>query len=310
MLAYQALLLPSGDLLLDRRLDWARGLIERGEAAAAARLLDELVEQAPDFLVGWLLLGEARERMSAHPQAITAFRRALALDPENRLGAALRLARLGDIPPGAAMSKAYLRTLFDQYAQRFDEELNALSYRGPALLMEAIDRVVGARTRFSRVADLGCGTGLMGAAIRPRTDEIVGADLSPAMIAKARAKKIYDRLVVGDLLDFLATERGPFDLVLAADVFVYFADLKPVLGAIARKLMPRGCLAFSLERHAAGDVALNESLRYAHGEAHVRTAAERAGLDVLHLARVSTRTEKRKPVDGWIVVLAPSQRET
>ncbi len=294
--------LSSGDPLLDRRLEWARGLLDQGEAAAAAALLAETTAQAPDFLAAWFALGEACERSGALDQAAGAFRRALALDPHDRLGASLRLTRLGAETP-AAMPPAYVRALFDQYAPRFDRELvDHLSYRGPAVLLGAVDAVAGA-TRFDRVLDLGCGTGLMGEAIRPRAGELVGVDLSPAMLAAAKAKGLYDRLIAADLLDFLAGETAAFDLIVAADVLVYFPDLRPVLAAAARLLAPEGLLAFTLE-HGEGGPALGQGLRYAHSEEDLRNAAGAAGLALRHLAVVSTRSERGSPVAGLAAVLS------
>jgi hypothetical protein len=47
--------------------------------------------------------------------------------------------------------------------------------------------------RFGAMLDLGCGTGLGGAAFRAFVDRLVGVDLSPAMVAQASAKGLYDR---------------------------------------------------------------------------------------------------------------------
>jgi predicted TPR repeat methyltransferase len=294
--------LSSGDPLLDRRLEWARGLMEEGEAAAAAALLAETTAAAPGFLAAWFALGEACEQSGALDEAAAAFRRAFALDPTDRLGASVRLARLGAEP--ATMPPAYVRALFDQYAPRFDRELvDHLSYRGPAVVLAAIDEVAGPTTRFARVLDLGCGTGLMGAAIRSRAGELVGVDLSPAMLAEAQAKGLYEQLIAADLSDFPAGEVGAFDLIVAADVLVYFPDLAPVIAAAARALVPGGLFAFTLE-HGEGESALGEGLRYAHGEGHLRSAAAAAGLAVCHLAAVSTRSEKAKPVTGLAAVLS------
>jgi predicted TPR repeat methyltransferase len=166
-----SLLISSGDPLLDRRFEWADGLLARGEPRAAAELLAETLTRAPQFIAGWFLLGGAREQAGDRRGAIKAYRRALALDREDRLGAGLRLARLGARKAAGAMPPAYVRTLFDQYAARFDGELReALHYRGPVLLHGAIDKVFGADRRFVRALDLGCGTGLMGEAIRSRVD--------------------------------------------------------------------------------------------------------------------------------------------
>ncbi len=299
-----SLFISSGDPLLDRRFEWADGLLGRGEPRAAAELLEETLARAPEFIAGWFLLGHAREQAGERRGAIEAYRRARALDRDDRLGAGLRLARLGEREASGAMPRAYVRTLFDQYAARFDGELrDALHYRGPELLRRAIDKVFGADRRFARALDLGCGTGLMGEVMRGRTDELVGVDLSPAMLAAAERKRIYDRLAVDDLVSFLATDERPFDLIVAADVFAYLDDLAPVLHLAAGRLAASGAIAFSVETHAGHGVILRDTLRFAHGEPHVRAAAAEAALDVAYLAKASTRIEKNSPVEGLLAVL-------
>ena len=306
-MASPSLFIPSGDPLLDRRFAWADGLLGRGETYAAAELLEHTLARAPDFVAGWFLLASASEQMNDRKGATEAYRRALNLDPDDRLGASLRLARLGERKEKGAMPRAYVRTLFDQYASRFDGELRgALHYRGPDLLRAAIEEAAGADRRFARALDLGCGTGLAGEAIRKKVDELVGVDLSPAMIAIARKKSIYDRLVEDDLVSFLETEELPFDLILAADVFVYLDDLAPILRALASRLTAAGVLAFTVETHSGSGVILRDTLRFAHGEPHLREAAKEAALQVAYLANVSTRTEKNLPVEGILAVLRPA----
>ena len=163
--------------------------------------------------------------------------------------------------------------------------------------------------RFGSMLDLGCGTGLGGAAFRPFVDWLVGVDLSPAMIAQAATKGLYDRLVAADLAEALADEAADaakYHLILAADVFVYVNDLAPIIAAIAHVLAPDGLLAFTVETHAGNGVKLLPTLRYAHGEAYVRAALRDAGLAVAHLARTSVRSEKGVPVDSLVVVAQPS----
>lgn len=303
-----SLFISSGSPLLDRRFEWADGLIARGETYAAAELMEETVARAPEFVAGWFLLASAREQMGDRAGASEAYRRALVLDPDDRMGIALRLARLGERAANGAMSPAYVRTLFDQYAPRFDRELReTLRYCGPDLLRGAVDAVFGPGHRFSRLLDLGCGTGLTGQALRATAEELVGVDLSPAMVTLARHKNIYDRLVVADLNAFLAAETQAFDLVVAADVFVYFDDLTPVLGRAAQRLTPDGAIAFTVETHPGAGVILRDTLRYAHGEEHLRTASAAAALRVLRLERTSSRREKNVPVEGLLAVLGAAQ---
>jgi predicted TPR repeat methyltransferase len=181
--------------------------------------------------------------------------------------------------------------------------VKALSYRGPELLRDALERIAPG-IKFQRVLDLGCGTGLMGEAIRDRTDELTGVDLSPAMIEAARRKNIYAKLEAAGLLEFLGRQAGTYDLVLAADVFVYFGDLSQLFRSIAR--VASGPVAFTLETHDGEGVALLKTLRYAHSEQHLRAVAVANGFEIRLLEKASTRTEKGEPVAGLLAVLSPA----
>ena len=100
---------------------------------------------------------------------------------------------LGEASAAGALPQAYVARLFDDYAWRFDKHLiKNLGYRAPALIAEALSAVAPDR-RFALALDLGCGTGLMGEALRGRVDRLTGVDLSAAMIAKARERGVYDR---------------------------------------------------------------------------------------------------------------------
>ena len=103
-------------------------------------------------------------------------------------------------------------------------------------------------------------------------------------------------------LDAEADAQALYHLVLAADVLVYVNDLAPVTTAAARVLVPAGFLAFTVETHAGDGVVLQPTLRYAHGQAHVRGAIADAGLELLRLSHASTRTEKGAAVAGLVVV--------
>lgn len=298
----------SGDLIADRRYGMAREFRERGDHAAARDLLEQTVERAPGFAAAWFDLGHLREVAGDRDGAVAAFERSLAADPSDRHGAGLRL-RLLNIG-GHAMSADYVRAVFDQYASKFDDALAALAYTAPEQLARAVTDVCRAQRRphhFATMLDLGCGTGLSGAVFRDVADWIEGVDLSPGMVAQARRKNIYDRLDTGDLtesLDRCIRADARFNLVVAADVFVYCADLTLIAALVHNALAAEGLFAFTVETHADGGVILGPKLRYAHGEAHVRAALEHAGLTIRMLAPVSTRMEADSPVPGLLVIAA------
>ncbi len=293
----------SGDVIADRRADYARMLAESGDFAAAAELIEQALEITPDWAAGWFRLGEYRER-AALDTAAEAYRQALALEPDDVFGARLKLALLGAEKMPNQPPSRYVEGLFDDYADRFDAALvEKLDYSVPGKLAE----LVAPYAPFNNTVDLGCGTGLFGLEIRRQTERLEGFDLSANMLAKAEAKGLYDHLGQSDLS--LSTEAsGLFstslpkhraDLVSAADVLMYLGSLETVFPLVLDLLAPAGLFAFSVED--AGDGAgfvLRDSLRYAHSEGFIRSLLARHGLDLLEARRTVIRMDAGKPIHG------------
>jgi predicted TPR repeat methyltransferase len=302
------LFLSSGDLVADRRFDFARDLQIKGDLVAAADLMLQAAELAPGFASAWFTIGEIRQQLGERDEAIAAFRKALIADPDDRHGASLRLTLLG-AEKLSAMPPAYVRALFDQYAPKFDTALvGDLGYRGPALLFKAVSSARAAVRKpafFKRAIDLGCGTGLAAIAFAEGVDEFIGIDLSPRMIERARATGLYAQLEVAEMVEGLhGRPDASADLIIAADAMVYVSDLEPVLHEVKRVLTAGGLLAFTVETHAGEGVLLGEGLRYAHAVSYVCGAVEAAGLKLSQCEDLSARNEHNVPAPGLVVVAA------
>jgi predicted TPR repeat methyltransferase len=302
------LFMSSGDMVADRRFDYARELQRRGDFVAAEDLLVQATDLAPGFATAWFALGEVREQLGNRAGAILAFCTAELADPGDRNGAGLRLMRLGAADL-AGMRPTYVTALFDQYAPRFDAALiDNLGYRGPALLLAAVmtaQTEAGRPPAFGRAIDLGCGTGLAARAFAPIVEDIIGIDLSPKMIERARATGLYAELAVAEIVDGLkCMPDASADLILAADVMVYLHDMAPLLAEVARVLASGGMFAFTAESNAGEGVMLGEGLRYSHGSSLVRALIAAAGLTLERLESASARNESGTQVAGLVVVAA------
>ena len=302
------LFLSSGDMIADRRFDFARDLQLKGDLVAAADLLLQTTDLAPGFASAWFTLGEVREQLGKRDEAIAAFRKAIIADPDDRHGASLRLMLIGadklsEMPP------AYVRALFDQYAPQFEKALiDDLGYRGPALLFGVVlsTRIAVRKPAFFRRAiDLGCGTGLAAVAFAANVEEFIGIDLSPRMIERARATGLYARLEAAEMVEALRDKPDvSADLILAADAMVYLSDLAPLLREARRVLVADGLLAFTVETHGGDDVILGEGLRYAHSAGYISSSIEAADLTLCRMENLSNRNEDNTPVPGLVVVAA------
>ncbi|MEF2073286.1 class I SAM-dependent DNA methyltransferase [Consotaella aegiceratis] len=250
----------------------------------------------------------ADEKAGRREQAADGYRKCLALDPEDRGGAAVRLASLGLGEAPDRAPEAYVAMLFDQHAGDFENILvDQLGYGVPGLLSERLRQV--AAGPYRRMLDLGCGTGLSGEMLRDLCEEVAGLDLSEAMVEAAHEKDVYDELFVGDAVGFLeeCDEEEPWDLIVATDVLPYLGSLEGLFGGVARRLNPNGVWGFSSETLPEADLAgrafmVGPHQRFAHAEAYVRDQLAAHGFAVLSLEPITVRLEEGEPVPGHLVI--------
>lgn len=290
-------------LLLDSRdaqamTELAALMRGRGDLPQAIELLQRALRVEPENAAAAFAVGTAWAELGEAGRARAALTRYLTLDPADRLSVAGWLEGIEE----GRLTPAYIRTLFDQYAERFDRELvGTLNYRAPALLRAAVQET-GAGTGLA-VLDLGCGTGLAGVALKELAERLDGVDLSPLMIEKARQRGIYHSLAVAEAVTFLNATEDAYDLIVACDVMAYLGDLAPVLAAAADRLRRQGRLAFTVELLQGEGFELGPKRRFAHSESYVRRIAMEAGFTILALDRAPLRTEARIQVAGLIAVL-------
>ena len=284
------------------RVTWARAAaynaLDRGDAQAALDLYAKIAGPLAEDLETI-----AREGFGI----LVAFDR---LDAARTLGAWLATRNPADIvrthelrvltdPSLDRSPPAYVEALFDDLAPRFDRQLvQMLDYHAPALLA---DLVAGQRAQFEQILDLGCGTGLAAPSLRRFGAQVTGVDLSPAMLAKAAERGGYDHLVRAEAVAFLESHPGQFDLIVAADVLIYFGDLAPLFAAATQALVPGGLLAFSIELGEAGWRQL-PTARYAHGHDYVRETAA-SGFRIVAREDVVLRREATGVTQGRLYVL-------
>lgn len=299
----------SGNLLADRRAEYAEMLFETGDFKAAATLLCDALQLAPGWAAGHYRHGEMLAEAGEIAAAVEAWRTVLRLDAKDRLGAALKLELHGALDGLGAAPSAFVEALFDQYADTFDTALvDRLGYRVPQLLDEALLRV--GRESFAHAVDLGCGTGLMGERLRARVSFLEGIDISAEMLRRAEGKQIYDRLARADLSTLSDLPRVA-DLVTAADVFMYLGALERLFAVAGASLAPGTLFVFSVEHHTGPEaMVLRASRRYAHSEPHLRAVLTEAGFDPVLLEKATIRMDRGEPIEGLIVVAERVGNET
>jgi len=320
-----------------------RGLVEKqlGRLDNAIASFTHALSLNPAIAPAQYSLGLIHLMQGARGEAERSFRKALEADPRH-IHAATQLATLlryeNRLDQAAAVYRAILQYDPDNVTARFHLDASQqtdgptrvppnvvqaiyadksvgrhleaslrehLKYQTPAILEAALRDLYGVEQPVLDVLDLGCGSGLYGALVRPRARRLVGVDLSTPMIEESRRKRVYDDLHVRDVVDYLAETQDGFDLIVAMDVLCYFGDLRPLVRRCAGILKPGGILACSVER--APDDSAWQFHRYGHflhSAAHLREAVASVGMREVQMTECALRLELGEKRQGFVALFA------
>jgi len=238
-------------------------------------------------------------------QAAAHFRACLEQDPDDSRGIKLLLAHLGLTVAPERTSQAQLQKIYDVRSRFWDQES---SYFAHSLVADAL-RSHAPRAGLD-ILDIGCGTGLVGAAVRASANRLDGVDLSAAMLEKARGKNLYDRLEQADIIAFMSAHKDSYDAIAGAATLIHFGDLQTVFQAAAAALRPSGLFVFTLFANEVADFAVAASDRlaqsgcYTHNASYVERLAGTCGFSVVALEKViHEHDQDGNSVPGLLAVL-------
>lgn len=259
-------------------------------------------------------LGIALKKQGCKEEAARCFAMVVELEPGNEIARHLLSSVTGGNPDRAPSH--YVEALFDKHADTFDTHLvNTLRYGLPLKIAAIARHELTVPLGEWDVLDLGCGTGLVGEALTDSCRCLVGVDLSRKMLDKANGRGLYQRLVHSDLQPMLKSEApASYDLVIAADVFVYLGNIEEIMREVRRVLRGGGLVIFSVE---AIEEALSKDFeepsfpgyqllgtgRYAHSSGYIEDVARQFGFEVGQIAPTPIRLENQIPIPGWLAVL-------
>ncbi len=290
--------------------------IRQRDFSGAARIAEQARSVGVADACTFGMKGHALSSLGRHDEAASAYQDALKLGPEDPYVRHL-VASSGAIPCPKRAPEEYIRTVFDGYADRFENHLISLGYGIPIAIRVILQNhpKCAAGISLGPVLDLGCGTGLVALAIGDLPlGPLTGIDLSPRMLAHARAKQLYAELRESDIITDMATNGRQWPVIIAADVLCYFGALDAVFVQAHQSLEPDGWFVFSLEEVPADHAgltpdnqnwALHRQGRYAHAAGYVCETARAAGFRVVRMDRLIGRYEAAAPVPGLLLVLQP-----
>lgn len=187
--------------------------------------------------------------------------------------------------------EAEVRAFYDEAAGTYDEILlEDVGYVSPTICAEAL--AAHLPDRSARIVDLGCGTGLAGAALSALGYEnIDGIDFSREMLAVADSRGCYRKLAAGDLNSGLDIADGAYAAAVSVGVLGQHV-LPAALDEYVRLVEPGGIVCFSVNERAFEGYGFRDKV-----EALVAAGTA---------ARISLTKEPyhvNERIDGWMCLM-------
>lgn len=157
-----------------------------------------------------------------------------------------------------------VRLTYRDWADTYDRDLlDEFGYRAPHAAVDALEQLLPSRD--SVILDMGCGTGLVGELLRGLGyRHLDGLDLSPEMLEKAKARRIYRTLGEADLAACLALDPI-YDAVICVGVFSHQRNQPFDLVKLFAGLKPGGALVATVNgkgwREIGWETLLEQSAR-------------------------------------------------
>ncbi len=269
---------------------------------AAASLQNSLAYNANNVQAHAALGDIFYYHLGKYAEALRCYRLVLALSPDNAR-ARLFVEALSGTSRQALVPPDYVFDLYNSLAAGFDQNVETRGDWSPQWLKESLEPGPGAPTLA--VLDLGCGTGLCGLQFRAWAKTLIGVDLSPNMLAKARDRGVYDELILSDVLAAVQGRTDTFDLVVASDVLLFLGDLGPLFHAVQRVLRPGGRFAFTVDLlDGADDYRMSLWVHFAHSRPYLRRLMAETQLQEVSVKEVMFPREGGHSAAGLVMVLA------
>ena len=279
-------------------------LNDLGQVDDAVKSYEKALAIKPDYAEAHNNLGNVFKDLGQLDDAVKSYEKALAIKPDYLVPQHMINALTGNTstePP-----KEYVKNLFDDYAEGFDDSLiKQLGYKLPFLMKELILKLDPLRNKFEKVIDLGCGTGLTGIELRDISNNLTGIDISSNMVAKTRELDVYDYLIEGDVVDILSSSKEKYDLFIALDVFIYIGELTKMFKTVRQCCNKNALFIFSIEAQEEDGYSLLKSARYSHSESYILKTASVA-FKVIYSQKVNLRKEKEGWIKGKIFIMQAS----
>lgn len=204
-----------------------------------------------------------------------------------------------DLTPQALLERAYslgndedAKALYRDWAQSYDKTmLEGLGYRTPLATAGLLSQHIADKTE--PVLDVGSGTGLAGVELAAHGFTTLDAlDYSPEMLAVARSRDVYRKLIEADLNETLDLPDNAYTALICTGTFTHAHVGAGCLPELFRVLRPKGVFACTVHKDIWQKAGFEREMR--------RLAA--SGLLRLISCEAGTYYTTSTDPEGWYIV--------
>lgn len=275
------------------------------KTSEAIQAYQQATKISPDYSKAFANLGYLYNETGETDKCREACLAAQTLEPDNPQIKHM-IAALGIEPLPETADQQYIKDLYKDYADHYDEHLSVtLKSRVPELIHSATLKYLKNQSPDNALLDLGCGTGICGNLFKHDTEKMAGVDLSQEMIEEAKKKHIYSELYVSDITEHLNVNSEQFDTVISSDVLIYIGKLQAIFEGVYKALKNDGLFTFSVESSidSNDDFILDATGRYKHNSQYISRIASENNLTILSSDEMPLRQQNKQDVIGRIYVL-------
>ena len=291
---------------LKSTFDLGCDLMERGAYEEAKIRFKIVLWRRPTLADGWYNMAMCHFSLGEQGEGLNALNKALALNPKDEMAlymkASYKNGEFAETYTPHTVPLPVIRHFFGGQAAGYDDAELLKGYQAHSYVLAQLAELP--IRPMASLLDAGCGTGLCGALVKPLVHKLVGIDVTPQMVAQARALSLYDELLEGDLRDHLLNAPAPlYDYILAAHVMPWVGGLTPVMDGVARALKPEGYFIFTAYALQAmeGYRFVPDIKQFVHTRHYLKACAERAGLKAVSLKEITIYENDPRP--AYLVVL-------
>jgi ubiquinone/menaquinone biosynthesis C-methylase UbiE len=206
--------------------------------------------------------------------------------------------------------------IVDEFSRQAQAMSQATIFNDETVLARIYD--AARLTPAARVLDVACGPGIVVERLARGCAEIVGCDITPQMLQKARercaSKAIHNAKLVPGRVESLPFENASFDVVVSRSAVHHFTDPALAFREIARVVNTGGRVITVdvTSSEVPGESALHNALEILRDPSHVRMlpkselhrAIEQAGLAIDEVVEWTNHRE----FDEWMKIVTAPER--